>query len=422
MDATTNVFSRITLTNILKINFKNKEKCILVIICLDNMEHYSQALGIENVQSIIKEVAEYLEVENRGAVYYLHNNTFGILVQDEDIRIADQAARKIVDRFHEPWIYKDMNMKLQARACIIRCPKDASSLDAVFAFMDEFVENKGNDDLITLAQNMDLQSKSRIRAVERAVRRALEEERILVYYQPIYSVEKKRFSSAEALVRLKDEELGFIPPDEFISIAEKNGMILLIGTFVFESVCRFIEENDLQALGLENIHVNLSVVQCMQDDLAIQLLSILTSHNISVGYVRLEITETAAISFPQVLHKNMEYLIKKGIHFALDDYGTGYSNINSLANLPLDIIKLDKSIIWEADVNERAKIVLESSIAMIKKMNMGIVAEGVETREQRDELIRMGCDSLQGYYYSRPIEEKVFLDLLRENMSAVFFQ
>ena len=218
----------------------------------------------------------------------------------------------------------------------------------------------------------------------------------------------------EALVRLIDENLGFVPPDEFIPIAEKNGDILVIGEIVLEKVCAFIEEYHPEDYGIKSIHVNLSVVQCMQENIGIRLLNIIDKYKIPHGLIDFEITESTADNSSENLDKIMDEFNKKGIDFSLDDYGTGYSNQSNLMRYPYSIVKIDKSLVWACDSNPKAFISLKHTIAMIKDLDMKVLAEGVETQHHIDLLEKIGCEFLQGYFYSRPLPITELMDVIKE--------
>lgn len=147
----------------------------------------------------------------------------------------------------------------------------------------------------------------------------------------------------------------------------------------------------------------------MKQNMASRILELIKRYELEPGQINLEITETAAMNSPEIVGVNMINLVDYGVNFSLDDYGSGYSNINYLVELPFNLIKVDKNIVWSSFENERAGIALESSISMIRKLDYKIVVEGVETREQADKLTEMGCEYLQGYYFSKPLPEHEFL-------------
>ena len=171
------------------------------------------------------------------------------------------------------------------------------------------------------------------KAMELMLEQAMAEERIEVFYQPIYSTREHRFVSAEALVRMRDTEGKLVPPAAFISVAERNGKILQLGEIVFDKVCRFFTEQHLEQYGLHYIEVNLSVVQCSYKQLADDYISIMEKYRINPGYINLEITESASMSAKKTLLGNMQRLMEYGVHFSLDDFGTGQSNLNYIPEL-----------------------------------------------------------------------------------------
>ena len=238
--------------------------------------------------------------------------------------------------------------------------------------------------------------------------KAIKNEDFEVVYQPIYDVKQNKYTTAEALIRLKNTELGFIKPEEFIPLAEQNGMILKIGNFVFKSVCKFLKETQIWEKGIEYIHINLSVIQCMQEKLYEQLFSIVDYFGIPYKYINLEVTETSANASQDILKNNMKVMLENQMRFSLDDYGTGFSNTASLIEYPFNMIKLDKSLIWDAIKDEKARVILKRTINMIKELGMLVIAEGVETKNQVDMVKSLGCDYIQGYFYSYPLTGKDF--------------
>jgi EAL domain-containing protein (putative c-di-GMP-specific phosphodiesterase class I) len=257
--------------------------------------------------------------------------------------------------------------------------------------------------------DIDFKDSKRSSEVEQIIRRAIENDYFQVYYQPIYSVEEKKIVSAEALIRLIDPEAGFVSPGEFIPIAEKNGQIIPIGDIVFKKVFEFIASNEIRQIGIDYVEINLSVIQCMQRELADNVLSMMKEYGVSEDMINLEITETAVAESPKALLDNMKTLGDKGISFAMDDFGTGYSNISALMSLPLDIIKFDKTLIDMASNSVQGYKILESSVTMVKKLGNKIVAEGIEEASQIEMMSELGIDYIQGFYFSKPLPKDDFI-------------
>ena len=241
---------------------------------------------------------------------------------------------------------------------------------------------------------------------------AMEKDWVEVYYQPIYSTKEQRFVSAEALVRIKDENGKIVPPGAFIDVAEKNGMILRLGEGVFEKVCRFVKENAVEQYGLQYIEVNLSVVQCAYEQLAEDYIRIMEKYGVDPDFINLEITESASMSAKKTLLNNMKNLIKYGISFSLDDFGTGQSNLNYIVDMPVDIVKFDRDMINAYFENGKAKYVMDAAMHMVHGMDLEIVSEGIETKEQYQTMEELGISYIQGYYFSKPLSERQFLEFI----------
>ena len=256
-------------------------------------------------------------------------------------------------------------------------------------------------------------------AIEQALIAAVEKGRFEVHYQPILDTHTKRFHSMEALARLNVFGYGYVSPEEFILIAERNGTILQIGLIVLEEVCRFISQYDLIEKGIEFIEVNLSVVQCMQDTICRDIQAILKKYDIPPSMINLEITESAAADSEEKLIRNMARMSLSDITFSLDDYGSGFSNINYIVVLPFSIVKLDKYIVWAAMKNVTSRTILEHTVAMFKASHLKVVAEGIEDIEMAKVITNMGVDYLQGFHFSRPVpKEQVVLCLEDEFLES----
>ncbi|MCR5647548.1 MAG: EAL domain-containing protein [Acholeplasmatales bacterium] len=244
--------------------------------------------------------------------------------------------------------------------------------------------------------------------------KALASRRVVVYFQPIYSNVNLKFTSAEALVRLIDEDGKLIYPNDFIEDMERDGKIVELGKIVFEDVCRFISANNMEKLGLQYIEVNLSTIQCLQENFAQTYIDIAKQYNVNPKYINLEITETGQIA-KKILLKNMEMLKEYGFTFSLDDFGTGNSNLNYIVEMPVDIVKFDKTMVNSYFNNEIASYVMNSTINMIKGLGYRIVFEGIETYEQTIVVKNINVEYIQGYYYSKPIDQEKFVEFIKNN-------
>lgn len=252
----------------------------------------------------------------------------------------------------------------------------------------------------------------RKKQTEQLIFNAMEKDWVEVYYQPIYSTKERRFTSAEALVRIRDEQGNIVSPGIFIDIAEQNGMILRLGEMVFEKVCRFVKEHNIRQYGLQYIEINLSVVQCSYEQLAEDYINIMEKYNIPSELINLEITESASMEAKRILLNNMRSLMDYGVRFSLDDFGTGQSNLNYIVDMPVDIVKFDRDMTNAYFENGKAKYVMDAAMHMVQGMNLEIVSEGIETREQYETMEELGISYIQGYYFSKPLSERQFLQFI----------
>ena len=293
---------------------------------------------------------------------------------------------------------------------------DQNDINSIISYSKEKLKNENKPmHIITDEMMKDYYS---IGIVEKLIDDCIASDRVLVYLQPIYSTKEKRFVSAEALCRLLDESGNIIPPSSFISIAEKNGMINKLDEIVFDKVCKFIAKNDMDELGLNYIETNLSVVQLSDYELANKYLEIIERNKIDTKYINLEITETAGIEQINSLMDNLQKLKSNGISLSLDDYGTGYSNLNYVVSMPVQIIKFDKKMTDEYFAGSKAKFVMDYSIRMFKAMDLKIVSEGVETKIQLDSLAELGVDYIQGYYFSKPLPMDEFIEFIKNKKNV----
>lgn len=388
----------------------------LVAFTLDDFQYINRLLGVKAANRVLDRIAMFLQDEfGSERVYHLMGCRYAVMLDAKCTYTVNGVIRRIKDNFAAPYAAESIEVLMTPYICILNYPEfDIKTEDINDALEYSFREMARNRDITVLTATSDsLAQKRRESRINNIMKHAIRYNGFEVYYQPIYDTAAGRFSSAEALIRLYDEELGFISPDEFIPMAERNGMIIEIGEMVFRNVCSFLKNTDAYALGLSYVEVNLSTVQCMQENLAHHLRDIMTENSISPDRINFEITETAHSVNEGVLRRNMDLLIGEGSSFSMDDYGTGFSTANYLISLPMKIVKIDKSILWPAMKDDEALVVLRHTVGMLKALHKKIVVEGVEDENMERLLIDMGCDYLQGYLYSKPVPGDKYLDFLR---------
>lgn len=404
----------------MKRGFASEKPVEIILINVANYNTVRDMLGYDSMNEVLLRIADRLVVFNRkqgieAELYYLGAGKFRFVVDYRHFDKTEEAAQAINTLMKGDFEFKQMELNLVTCVCIAKCPEDISDVDSLLAFGNDLNTKTYTGEVLYACDIYRKEYYDIMKDMDRIIERALAERKFSVYYQPIFSVNEQRFHSAEALLRLKDDKYGFISPEIFIPAAEKSGAIHKIGAFVLDEVCRFIASEEYRELQLDYIEINLSVAQCMQNNLANQVLETLDKYKITPDRINLEITETAASYSQKVMMENLNILSDAGISFSLDDFGTGYSNMRRIASLPLHLVKLDKSFANMGE-NPRLQIVLQNTIRMIKAMNMKIVVEGIETENLVQQFSDLQCEYIQGYYYSKPIPRDEFVDFIKESM------
>lgn len=414
MDSHTGTYNRNLFIKVVDNLLSGKEKFSVICIQIDGFGYINEKFGMSNGNLLLKQISDFLvSLDKKNKVFHMAGTQFTIVVADK--RDCLPWINRTIERFDKPFYLNNIEVSLWAYLCCVGYPDNVSTLSDVIDTIDySLKEARSNRKSCVVYGSAEILAKKRRESsVEQAIRFAVQHKSFDVYYQPIYSVVEQKYTAAEALVRLNDKTLGFIPPDEFIPMAEKNGEILSIGEIVLEKVCMYIQENHPEDYGIKKIHVNLSVVQCMQENITQRLFRLIDRYNVPHNLISFEITETTAVNSGERLHNVMNSMNEQGIKFALDDYGTGYSNTANIMQYPYSVVKLDKSIVWAAENSMKAAILLKYTIAMIKELDMNVLAEGVETLRQAQFLIDLGCEYFQGFYYSRPVKESDFIDIVQ---------
>ncbi len=418
IDANTNLLKKDTYYSDLEKAFATGKNINIVMFNILNHDTLFDMLSIEGVNSVKKQIADRMQTLNdnnsfKAEIYYIEHGKYRFVLSADFKKKTDPmlVAEALRNAFVNGIDYNGFEVGIQIALSIVRVPQDADDVETIKSFSDDLYHHVTNG-MITRAWEVACQDRFEvIRHIDSIIEKAFVNKAFEVYYQPIYSVKEHRFNSAEALLRLKDDKYGFVSPEIFIPAAERNGSIHKIGSFVLNEVCNFIASKEYEETGLDYIEVNLSVTQCMRPDMADEIQEVMQKYDIKANSINLEITETATSFEQSTLHDNLSKLTDRGITFSLDDFGTGYSNMQRIASLPLHIVKLDK-IFTKLDDNKNMEHILKNSVNMIKDMEMKIVIEGIETEDKLKYFSDLGCDYIQGYYFSKPIPRNEFVAFL----------
>lgn len=415
LETSVNVFNRRGFRTLAEESLRLRQHLSLYAISIDNFDSLNENLGNKNNTELVSSVCNFLSDNDKHNVFRLEDNLFCITFDKNEEMSA--SIDKTISRMKKPFEVAETEAWIAYTIVYIDDIDtfvDVDSLEEMIHYFSAVARNEGVSPFRIDEEQLD--KRKRKIEIQKVLEKAIDEQNVEMFYQPIYNIKAGRFSSMEALVRVKDDMGKMFMPGEFIEYAEKNGMIIRLGEIIFRKVCAFIKYSNIEQYGIEYIEVNLSAVQCMQEDLARLFMDIMGEYRIAPHKINLEITETASINAQNIISKNMSLLKQYGTSFSLDDYGSGYSNLTYILGMPLKIIKIDRSITEEYFKSEKARIATEYTIEMIHKLGLEIVVEGVETEEQYVLFKKLGVEYIQGYYFAKPIQENKVLEFIQEWM------
>lgn len=389
----------------------NKKDVSLVLIAYESNRNGNMSYEMEKM--VTHQIVDFLSGLDNVVIFRNSTNEFVLLFETQSE--ATDNLEIIKERFKKPWGLDQLRM-ITLEWYYIETTDNIESPGDILPIFQYARQNKSSlstdGGVIISSENINMMYEER--HMENIIVEALMENRVEVFYQPIFSVKDKKFNCAEALVRIRDENGQIVPPGKFIGIAEKKGLIIRLGECVFEQVCKFlVEENPVQ-YGVEYIEVNLSVLQCGYEQLSDDFINIMNKYKVDPSMIVLEITESASIKEKNILLKNMEKLRSVGVRFALDDFGTGQSNLNYIVEMPVDVVKFDSTMTNAYFENGTAKYVMDAAMQMIQGMDLEIVSEGIEESEQYKTMKELGIDYIQGFYFSRPVDSDEFIRFMKE--------
>jgi diguanylate cyclase (GGDEF)-like protein/PAS domain S-box-containing protein len=398
---------------------RDKVKCVLVFLDLDGFKKINDTLGHEVGDLLLIEVAKRLRQHIRveDTVARLGGDEFLILLS----RVRDEQAvlmviEKVLQVLTERYLVQGNEIAITASMGVRVYPSDGVNCDELLKAADIAMyraKETGKKGYVIFSQEMTERVQRRV-SLENRLRGAIGENRISVHFQPRYDLRSRRIVGAEALARWEENGV-FIPPLEFIPIAEESGLIVPLGEWVLEQACRRARGwLDRGADGV-GVSVNVSPVQLLQRDFCARVEAVLAGTGLPPSLLELEITESIFVNNLEEIAGTLTYLHNAGVKFALDDFGTGYSSLLYLKQLPIKVLKIDRSFVKDLESSEDSRVIIQTIISMAQVLDIGIVAEGVENLFQED-YIREKCGHRaaqgQGYLFSRPVPPAAFERLL----------
>lgn len=399
---------------------RTAQETTILMLDIENFRLINDRYGNAHGDVFLQRFATKLETSiPSGPVFRLFGNRFAIILPHQSHNGIVRIVKDIRSIANEGFLIEEMHISCHVNIAIVESPLKTNTVEEIVESLDyTMAEIKERRRLSVIIFNQKLvplrQRKLDVLSVLR--RAVVQESMVKVLYQPIIATKDNRIIAAEALMRIEDDRLGMISPGEFIPAAEMAGLISPLTEIIIRKVSTFLKNHDQQASHLSHISINISADDLHSAEFARRILDIIEQTKVDAGKLSFEVTESMLLSPSDSVQKNWNAFTEQGIHFLLDDFGTGYSNLATLVSKPFDFVKLDRSLVSNATNNYE---LLSLITGMLKHLGLSMVAEGVETKEQLEVVMREGIQFVQGYYFSKPVSEEQFLRWLSGSMCII---
>ncbi|MCM0647338.1 EAL domain-containing protein [Clostridium swellfunianum] len=410
---------------ILNSNTLFNKNSALLFLDLDEFKRINDTLGHDKGDYVLKEISIRLKASlplNSIAGRFGGDEFLVLVPEFDNIKELEVISSNILNVFKDPFIIDGTLNYVTTSIGISIAPIDGENPEMLLKNADTAMyraKEQGKNQYCFFSYSMGKELIKRI-TIENNLRPALENKEFELYYQPQVNLFTGKIEGMEALIRWNNTELGFVSPNDFIPIAEKTGLIVPIGNWVLETACR---QNKIwidNGHTYNSIAINVSSIQFIKPNFLDNVKDILTKENLPSVFLEIEITESLLMDSTEDIINKLNYLRSMGIKIALDDFGTGYSSLNYLRQLPINVLKIDKSFVQEICDNAEQRLIVDVIISLSHKLGYKVIAEGIETKEQLKLLKDMGCDIGQGYYFSKPVNAENMEALLMRNEKTTY--
>ena len=400
-DSLTGIRNRENFMTELTMRLREKQELHIMLVSLQSFSDVNLHLGHALGDAVLYEAARYLDRFHPAChAFRTSNVTFALVMPWAGEAEADRRMNEIRDRFRQPWVLGEVCCNLTAAMADLRCAEQQSVNEVIEQMEFILTQARERGTVLRFTEDTRRQMQERKNLID-ILRRSIRDRRFQVWYQPIYCCHLSEFCSAEALLRLWDEDGRPISPEVFIPLAEETGMISELTWIVLEDVCRLLSSEAVP--DLKSVSLNLSMQQLLDPRLTEHIARKLEEYRLTPDRLKIEITERFLLQDAQYARRQLDSLLALGLEIYMDDFGTGYSNLTSVLNFPFTFIKLDRSLVYRVPEDRQAELMVRTLMALFHDMGKRLVAEGVETEVQALRLRDLGADMIQGFYYARPM-------------------
>jgi diguanylate cyclase (GGDEF)-like protein/PAS domain S-box-containing protein len=400
---------------------RNEKAFALLFIDLDQFKKINDSLGHHIGDEVLVEASKRLKanIREEDTLARLGGDEFTIILKDiKNIQDVSTISQKIVQAIKEPIEVHGHTLYISSSVGISLYPQDSLNPHDLIKYADTAMykaKDEGRDNFQFYSSDMTALAFERV-VMESSLRMAIKEEQFVVYFQPQYNAISNTIVGMEALVRWQHPTLGLVPPGKFIPIAEESGLIVEIDQIVMRKAMQQFSLWHKEGLNPGTLSLNLAMKQLNEKYFIQMLLDMMHDLEFQPKWLELEVTEGQVMNNPDASIEKLRTISDLGIELAIDDFGTGYSSLAYLKKLPLNKLKIDRSFIIDLPQDEEDSAITKAIIALGKSLNLTLIAEGVETKEQKDFLVQNGCENIQGYLYSPPVSQEIMTNFLRNTL------
>ncbi|WP_010301007.1 putative bifunctional diguanylate cyclase/phosphodiesterase [Kurthia senegalensis] len=402
---------------LLQSSMNHKYHHALLFFDLDRFKQVNETLGHEVGDRLLIEVTERLQgiLKNKDILARYGGDEFIVTATNvHNVQEVARIAEKITTLLSEPFCIEGQQVYISTSIGVSLYPEDGQTANTLIKKADQamyYAKQNGRNQFAFYFDDLQVDSK-RVLLLDNELRHAIRQKDFELYFQPKVDVKKNEISGVEALVRWNDDKLGFVSPAEFIPYAEETGLIIPISEIVIEKACE--AHQLLKQRGEENINIaiNISSIHFHQQNFIESIKHTFELYNCSPNFFELELTERTVMTNERDTIQKLIELKMMGFKLSIDDFGTGYSSLSYLVQFPLNYLKIDRSFIQSITSIADNEAVVDAIIQMAHRLHMKVIAEGVEQKEQVKLLQQMGCDMIQGYYYSKPLPILALVDFI----------